>query len=248
MTETQWLTSDNPAEMVAFLGERITDEQRYRIDDAYQDILRGPSLSTSLHADAIRDIVGNPFIPLAGLKSAMEAGIIAVDADYPVRVFDPKNNSVGWSSYEWDELDFNNARHIAASIWQRHCIKPFLEWNNRTIPLMVDAMMNEDCPDNDEHESPCDYCHNTGRIPRAEPRWSDMLEIADALEEAGCTEQLILNWLRGWESCPWCGGSGDNDVSTWVIGYPVCSNCNGTGKRTIKHVIGDWCVELLKGK
>lgn len=218
MTETQWLTSDNPAEMVAFLGERITDEQRYRIDDAYQDILRGPSLSTSLHADAIRDIVGNPFIPLAGLKSAMEAGIIAVDADYPVRVFDPKNNSVGWSSYEWDELDFNNARHIAASIWQRHCIKPFLAWNNRTIPLMVDAMTNEKCERCQSRKgvfgrwvynhAGSDWercCCKNGRIPRAEPRWEMMSVIADALEEAGCRDQHIIEHLRSerrnWRGC-----------------------------------------------
>lgn len=250
MTETQFLTSDNPAEMVAFLGERITDEQRRCFVEACRSSVGSPwsfrkedlrwtelvyewvtraidngDISASLAAEILRDIVGNPFRPYWLLNCG---GLMRGDV--------PKGRGHG--------------EHVRIAE-----IGDWLSWNEGAIPLMVDAMMFEECDKCDgrgwfqEKDYPkwlarC-VCDN-GRVPRVEPRWSDMLEIADALEEAGCRDQHILEHLRSerdGERCPWCGG-GD-----WgKLGADCCQDCNGTGRIKRRHWRGCWALELLSQK
>jgi hypothetical protein len=64
--------------------------------------------------------------------------------------------------------------------------------------------------------------------------WDEMPILADALDEAGCTDAAILMHLRGWERCSRCLGDG---VEPWLpewygIVYDkagTCKPCDGTG-------------------
>jgi hypothetical protein len=112
----------------------------------------------------------------------------------------------------------------------------WLTWNNNTVTNLVHAMMYED-------RGP--YLNRY--LLRDEPQWDTMGIIADALEEAGCTEKVILDHLRGTEPCPHCGGDGARfyDEGERLQCKQRCDDCNGTGKRLVCHIRGCWLVELL---
>ncbi len=139
----------------------------------------------------------------------------------------------------------------------------WLTWNDGTIGHMVQSILEEPCDDcqiihgersvygnfgPDSHWKPCN-CKD-GYIPRAEPRWADMPILADALEEAGCSEAAILEHLRGEEKCPWCDAMGLHRGSPppGMEGQKWCSHCNGSGNRSVTHQKGCWCLELLRGE
>ncbi len=79
-----------------------------------------------------------------------------------------------------------------------------------------------------------------------------LLALADALEEAGCTDQAILEHLRPLP-CVWCGASGVapwHTTSTGISTDPIpCSLCGGTGRfgRQPAHVRGCWALDLILG-
>src|SRR5262249_4349761 len=84
--------------------------------------------------------------------------------------------------------------------------------------------------------------------------------LADALEEAGCTDAEVLGHCRGFERCPKCQGQGEKAVK--VISTPrhgrqpvsdvvmPCFDCRGRGYRPLAagHVRGCWVVDLILGK
>ena len=87
--------------------------------------------------------------------------------------------------------------------------------------------------------------------------------LADALEDAGCDGQEILNHLRGKEECPRCEvdvGNLEGEGTIRVSGVRVelggkgerafmsrCKHCRGTGWRPLRgpHVRGCWAIDLL---
>lgn len=81
----------------------------------------------------------------------------------------------------------------------------------------------------------------------------DLLPVADALEEAGCTEEELLRHLRGQEPCAECGGKGGRIDTGGERGETMewfdCDDCVGTGWRPLRgpHVAGCWALALLGG-
>jgi hypothetical protein len=90
--------------------------------------------------------------------------------------------------------------------------------------------------------------------------------LADALEEAGCTEEVLVRHLRGEEVCPGCAGKGVIDrysappthrtptraknKAVVTSKLQLCARCGG-GKwvrSDAPHVRGCWAVDLLLGK
>jgi hypothetical protein len=69
--------------------------------------------------------------------------------------------------------------------------------------------------------------------------------LADALEEAGCREESVLRHLRGWEQCPECLDPLDG-------ARLYCTRCGGSGwilgPFTCSHVRGCWVTDLVLGK
>lgn len=71
--------------------------------------------------------------------------------------------------------------------------------------------------------------------------------LADAIEEAGCTDQAILAHLRKDTICRTCDGTGIGacpDVAAYVEVPGGCPRCGGSGQ-VDPHVRGCWCVDLL---
>lgn len=67
--------------------------------------------------------------------------------------------------------------------------------------------------------------------------------IADALEEAGCTDSRVLDHLRSPQKvpCPRCKG--------YSVGKLVrCDVCDNRGLVLVPHVRGCWSVDLVLGK
>lgn len=108
---------------------------------------------------------------------------------------------------------------------------PWLAWKDGTVPKLAQVIYDE-------------------------RRWDLMPILADALEEAGCTKEVILRWCRGEELCHDCMGEGELRAgSSAGIVYSQCNRCvgpdgYGTGwiPRRGPSVRGDWCIDLLLGK
>lgn len=73
--------------------------------------------------------------------------------------------------------------------------------------------------------------------------WKLLPVLADALEDAGCTNEDALLHLRGEEGCPHCEGGGrvDSEVADWA----VCPRCQGKGMREVLYARGDWVLDAI---
>jgi hypothetical protein len=241
MTENQWLTSTNPAEMYALIKDRVTERQAEAFvrvctdgamfvkDSDWRTLAARYAKSGSRpdRADLLREIIGNPFRRFSFHRD-------------PRKHLKPgKTYGVG-QMFEYDPPDV-------------YLDPAWLQWKSSTIPNLIHAMMNEECDEcqmirgkrsryvNAGPDSCWEKCScNDGYTTRAEPQWDMMPIIADALEEAGCTEATILDHLRGaepWDCKSMCGTRHDDR----------CKLSGGTGKRPVRHVRGCWVVELLSG-
>jgi hypothetical protein len=78
--------------------------------------------------------------------------------------------------------------------------------------------------------------------------------LADAVEEAGCTEELLLRHLRDMEPCQERTSQG-YECKNGQLFYlnsdsATCHRCNGTGwmRHRGAHVRGCWALDLILGK
>lgn len=94
----------------------------------------------------------------------------------------------------------------------------------------------------------CHKCRGSGRTPfDAAGLWI----VADALEEAGCTDERILMHLRGYDRCASCRGDGlCHEGYRGTSPDDPCKLCSGTGwrKAAQQRVRGDWVVDAILGK
>jgi hypothetical protein len=78
--------------------------------------------------------------------------------------------------------------------------------------------------------------------------------LADALEEAGCTDAALLGHLRGRERCPCLGRRRSvklfSEPPPSPVGELVCGVCDGEGwvDSPALHARGCWALDLLLGK
>lgn len=98
-------------------------------------------------------------------------------------------------------------------------------------------------PDSDR---PCPDCGGAGRVGAGLLDDVRLLVLADAMEEAGCTDEPLLRHLRGQRPCPVCRGGARQNLGAGEH----CRECDLDGFRSLDapHVRGCWAVDLLLGK
>lgn len=143
-------------------------------------------------------------------------------------------------------------------------------WANKDgykfLPAATQAAMLRDVIGNPWQSNvvalPCPRCGRRGRdclcdwltptvLGIAQRIYSDrdfaaMPILADALEEAGCEDEIIMRHCRGEEPCP----TGCRKVgSEYLVNGNRCPSCHGSsGLVTPLHVRGCWVVDLILGK
>lgn len=143
----------------------------------------------------------------------------------------------------------------------------WLSWNDGIVPKLARAILGEErCEkcngkgDYSYYKGPgatnvawkdCQTCHGTGKTPS---NFADMPILADALEESGCVNEEILRHCRGRERCGMCCGTGrgiHKRIDTRIPGpnqirYSKCDGCEGRGWLPgVVHTRGCWVLRLL---
>lgn len=226
MTESEYLTSTDPAALLRHVEGRATEEQlRWFVEACRAAFMRNPddwSLSDDWRglarswaeggcerrAALLREIFG-PFRPLQRKYISCLCGgeLVPLKKDtLPLLSVCSKCHADGpfWADVVHGEK------------W------PWLAWNDGTIPHLARSI------------------HDSGRF-------EDMAILADALVEAGCQEEELIAHCRNLERCWKCLGA---DIASrprdWDI---VCPECHGTGWTPLRgpHVPGCWLTTLLAG-
>lgn len=214
MTEQEWLTSPDPAEMLEYLRGKVSDRKlrlwveacrgtyceswrnwdwgtreydKYAITAWGRDegFKADKKVPLSLRCDILREIVGNPF-------------------SGPTSPIGQLRNTV--KTDDGHVCDF-----VAPDL------RSWLDWNDGTAPKLAQTIYDRS---------------DFGMMPI----------LADALEEAGCVDERILNHCRGQERliCQRICGNRHNEN---------CSLAGGSGWVPLRcqHVRGCHVVDLLLG-
>jgi len=203
---------------------------------------RDECVPPAVQANLLRDIIGNPFRPMHLVEPVDEIG-------YGRKHFRVPRHWLTWR----DGTILRLAEEAYQERVNRLCEKCKGEGRVPAYSGMY-RLGSDPCPD----------CHGTGTLEMGELDPGRLAIIADALEEAGCCEEVLLRHLRGQEQVPekcWrCKGSGrDLDkLNRPHVKYmipPNCRHCVGRGwKRETTwvplrgpHVRGCWAIDLLRG-
>ena len=89
----------------------------------------------------------------------------------------------------------------------------WLRWNNGQLPSMAQSIYDREA-------------------------WYELPYFCDAVEEAGCSDPMITEHLRGMEDCGNCLGAGKLLLTTSFQGLETCDECGGTGKQQAFHCRG----------
>ena len=190
----------------------------------------GSALARQVMASLLRDIVGNPFRPTPPLwrdEACDECGgegrydlVYGVEACHLCDGVGRVSRGPSWLTPQ--VLDLARAAYEQRG---RECGR----CRGRGRISMADATLYErasvvDCPD----------CHGTGRIDDGTLDPHRLAVLADALEEAGCTEEALLRHLR---------------QPSHVHG-PQCGDRDGLwcAWESVTHVRGCWALDLVLGK
>lgn len=99
----------------------------------------------------------------------------------------------------------------------------------------------------------CGRCGGTGYLYSGTFDPIRLSILADALEDAGCDHQVLVNHLRGLEPCNPCRfvpNTHPHD-ECWHHGlHPQCLICKGAGWRELRgpHWLGCWAIDFVLGK
>lgn len=191
--------------------------------------------------DLLREVVGNPFA-LVTISNVAGVGWIG---GAPSRLT-PQVLSLAEAAYS-ERPGRECAKCYGKGKWKR-CNGCGGEWAGEVGP---DCFV---CGHPYLTEKTCQVCAGTGRIEDGTLDTFRLALLADALEEAGCDHQNVLDHLRG--VCVVCHGAGQLDDVVSILadvrgGRPVrvaCFACTGTGRHQQPHVRGCWALDCVLGK
>jgi len=179
-------------------------------------------ISTALQATLLREIVGNPFRPVALPKVAMTCGVGLGRTRVCGGPFVPLKK-------DWGLLSICKRCNADGPFWSQVVAGGPCPWLTRAdcrVPKIANAIY-------------------------ADRAWELMPILADALEEAGCDNDELLRHCRGRQTCRACNGAGALDADHRP-GTIKCRACDPWGCGTIPlrgpHVRGCWVIDLLTGR
>ena len=228
MTEAGWLASEDPQRMLEWIQEEMGSEGYY--------------LSTCPNPVRISDRKLRLFA-CACLRVAGKVNSENIDEweGEGARGAGPENPlawAQGWAASSSPPTQPTKAhilRDLVGNSWRPVKVRAFggllrIDWLTPTVLSLARAAYDE----------------------RQEDGTLDpfrLLLVADALEEAGCTEEALLQHLRGEERCWLCCGETVQVVRD-AGAFWGCSSCNGAGWIPLRgpHYRGCWAVDLLLGK
>lgn len=257
MTETEWIlgggvSAPNPSKMLEYIIKQGASERKLRLLGA--GILLVSSHKSTLELDLLAD--GLPLSnksswkPGWGANTEYEPGIRTVrrlvgifqsEGHYHV---EPKVLSLLFHSIWGNPFRYQSICGVSEGISSNlsdlypkglcYVCNTILDWNAGSIPKYAEAIYND-------------------------RRWDEMSMLADMLEEAGCTEQHMIQHCRGKEMCTTCRGKGVLKcvvVDSWIkenedgLVDKDCDLCKATGWIPLRspYLRGDWVLDLLMGK
>lgn len=200
MTEQEWMTSTDPITMLWFLQEKTSDRKLRLAACAYcrsvWQFMGKASQKAVLLGEQMADAPVNENKRHAVVRTAIEAvcrfketaGDFFMAADMAYRV--PCND--GWYAVQWTIGNWSNLT-CGVQIVREVFGNPFhgtstinpstLSWNDATIPKLAQVIYDD-------------------------RRFEDMPILADALMDAGCHDQEILNH---------CRSAGPHAKGCWVL-------------------------------
>ncbi len=169
---------------------------------------------------------------------AGDSAWVAVRAAARASAFAPSRSASDYRTVEaicreaWTQCGL--LRDIVGNPFEPACLDPsWRTWNGGTVVRLAQAACQE-------------------RQPGGALDDVRLAILADALEEAGCTNAEILAHLRGWECCRYCGGVGEADEMFLDVGpyWVTCSSCQGAGRMRLPagHAPGCSILDGLLGK
>lgn len=269
MTQHDWLTSDDPAAMLAHVQPTATELQLRAFVEACRERWLPEAINTQMllpecasswcgvlgekieRAAILRDIFGNPWRPvhrnrLRGCTVCHDRGVtekLELIGERPVLSdFAPS-----------DDVKYRRVFPKCAAC--NVLIDPsWLTWNNGIVPKLVREIRGvcQACGGSGVVQYPAENewmgsqscsCHGKSR-----PDWSLMPILGDALEEAGCDNRDILEHCLGLETISEKKLAYSTYGMMWTAaGRPREEMVPKTIPLRGPHVQGCWVLELLGG-
>ena len=230
MTEQTYLTTTDPRALYDFCGERLTDRQCEMFVRACRQMVRE------------EDEGHRPYAPWVEGRWRENTRSWCLYRD---------NDGLGWKSYDRQTVA-DIFRDIVGNPFHRILYPPFnrdfsqfLTWQDATIPKLAAACYEPGrciCqpPEREQwRNGGCERCNGTGTITPTTLDPFRLQVLGDALEDAGCTDEGLLEHLRETR------GSRCEDCRGHHGGEDRCSRCDNTGYRPIQHYRGCRAIELF---
>jgi hypothetical protein len=208
MSEAEWLASTDPRPMLEFLRGKVSDRKLRLIACAYCRVVRGSQHMLPGTAVAVAERYAD------GLASDEDLASERRGAPFPNEY---SEWVVGLSAYDgaWQAVDWpTSARDLMKSDPDafRHFPIPLDDVVERSVLLLRDIFGS--LPFRPVSFDPAWRAWHDGTVVKLartiyeERRFGDMPVLADALEEAGCTDADVLAH---------CRGGGEHVLGCWVV-------------------------------
>lgn len=257
------LLTDERSRRAVEVAERFADglATKEEMESALQDSIH--ATVDLFHVSASASLCCRPgpfFLPadpsVEGLPLAIQAALLREIAGNPYRTV-----TLSWVEQTTTLPESAAKKNLfAAAAARARALKrtvkvcPWLTWNNGVVPQLALAAYEErgrkcmkcdgsgykrypdfeDGTPNYSDSAPCSDCHGAGHTGDGRLDLQRLAVLADALEDADCTDENILRHLRGQER--------SHDAAANIV--------RGEPWRLLRgpHVRGCWVVDLLLGK
>jgi hypothetical protein len=227
MTESEWLRSESTAEMIAAVGEQLPARA-----------LRLYALSVNLTAWGEVDLVSERHERARQRAKKWAEG--------------EREEGESWSGYWIDNPDAVKAATQAAHMssgrrptwWDRERGPWRTDWADRLRELAGNPFRPPR-----KLSLPREVIAMASSIYQ-EKDFASLAVLADAVEEAGCTDEDLLRHLRYEIRCWQCLGSGYADTAGQQEAVSRCERCHGSGWKPLpaNHLHGCWALDWMLQK